>query len=237
LTEPIQVDHPNLLLAKTRLRRMLRFWALLFVAMGAVAWIALGDTHPLAAVQWLAAGLLFVLSSQPAFLVLAAALWGISITSLIPGAAVLLGADPLAILLDTGLFETIVLIFVRVVFAVMAMNQFLFYRMLYGTERMTGIEDSLPDIPEVVPNKTNLLARISAGIALIALIGVGLAWVTLHGQSARYLLHSCAIFASYAVGIGLGSAFSPTDKRGLALIGIFFGALVFLLALSAAPRI
>ena len=237
MTEPLQVDHPNLQLASKRLRRMLRFWALLFAAMGATAWIALRSSHPLAAVEWIAAALLFAFGSQPAFLVLASAIWGISITSLIPGAAVLLGPDPLGILFATGTFETIVLIFVRIVFAVMAMNQFLFYRMLYGTERMSGLDESLPDIPEVIPNRTDLLARASAGLATIALILVLIGWAGLNGTTAQYVLHAAAIASTYAVGLGLGTAFSPTDRRGTALLAVFIGALTFLLALTAALRV
>lgn len=237
MPELVDIDHPNLQLASTRLRRMLRFWALLFTAMGVVTWFALNQSHPLAAAQWLLASLLLAVGSQPIFLVLAAVLWGISITSLIPGAAVLLGPDPLAMLLETGAFETIVLIFVRFVFAVMAMNQFLFYRMLYGTKRTTGLDESLPAIPEVIPNRSNLIARISAFLASIAVIGSAVAWVTLQGPGAILLLHISAIFASYAVGLALGVAFSPTDRRGLAMFGILFGVLGFLLALSATPRV
>jgi hypothetical protein len=216
---------------------MLRFWALLFAAMGATAWFALGSSHPLAAVEWLAAALIFALGSQPAFLVLASAIWGISITSLIPGAAVLLGPDPLGILFATGTFETIVLIFVRIVFAVMAMNQFLFYRMLYGTERMSGLDESLPDIPAVIPNRTDLLARASAGLATIALIMVLVGWAGLNGSPAQFVLHAAAIASTYAVGLGLGTAFSPTDRRGTALLAVFVGALTFLLALTASTRV
>jgi hypothetical protein len=237
LTEPIEVDHPNLQLASKRLRRMLRFWALLFAAMGGTAWVAMGDVHPLTAFQWIAAAVLFALGSQPALLVLASALWGISITSLIPGAALLLGPDPLGILFASGVFETIVLIFIRIVFAVMAMNQFLFYRMLYGTERMNGLDESLPDIPEVIPNRTNLLARIASGLASLAIIIILVSWVALQQGISRYLLHGAAIAATYAVGLGLGTAFSPTDRRGAALFAVFFGALAFLLALTAAPRV
>lgn len=214
---------------------MLRFWALLFAAMAAVAWITLGETHPLTALSWLGAALLFVVGSQPALLVLAAVLWGLSIASLIPGASVLLGPDPLSTLFDGSLAETIVLVFVRAVFAVMAMNQFLFYRLLYGTARMSGLKETLPDIPEVIPNRTSMLSRISAALAVLALAGVALGWSGPGNAPTRYILHGSAIFASYAVGFGLGSAFSPTDQRGLALFGVFFGALGFLLALTAAP--
>jgi hypothetical protein len=234
LTEPIEVNHPNLQLAQKRLRRMLRFWAILFAAMGGTAWVAMGDSHPLTAFQWIVAALLFALGSQPAFLVLASALWGISITSLIPGPALLLGPDPLGILFASGVLETIVLIFVRVVFAVMAMNQFLFYRMLYGTDRMSGLDESLPDIPEVIPNRTNLLARVSSVLALLA---IAISWIALQQSISRYLLHGAAIAATYAVGLGLGTAFSPTDRRGVALFAVFLGGLAFLLALTATPRV
>ncbi|MGD8634804.1 MAG: hypothetical protein PVF85_14620 [Anaerolineales bacterium] len=237
MTEPISAAHPNLQLARKRLQRMLRVWALLFAAMGVTAWVAMHTTHPLTSVGWLLAALLFALGSQPAFLVLAAVIWGISITSLIPGAAGLLGPDPLSILFAGGLLEQIVLIFIRVVFAVMAMNQFLFYRMLYGTERMTGLDESLPDIPEVIPNKTDLLAQISAGIAAVAMIIVAIGWLVDYAGAARYLLHGAAIAATYAVGLGLGCAFSPTDKRGSALLSVFLGALTFLLALTSAPNV
>ncbi len=216
---------------------MLRFWALLFAAMGGTAWIVMRDSHPLAAVQWLAAAALFALGSQPIYLVLAAALWGISIASLIPGAAILLGPDPLGILFAGGVFETIVLIFVRIVFAVMAMNQFLFYRMLYGTERMSGLDESLPDIPEVIPNHADLLGQISSGLAGVAIVAIILGWTILPAALSAFVLHGAAITAMYAVGLGLGTAFSPTDKRAAALLGVFFGALAFLLSLNAISRV
>lgn len=214
---------------------MLRFWALLFAAMGVTAWIALRATHPLAALQWIAAAALFALGSQPAYLVLASALWGLSITSLIPGSADLLGPDPLGLLFAGGVFETIVLIFVRIVFAVMAMNQFLFYRMLYGTERMSGLDESMPHIPEVVTNKTNLLGTVAAALAAVALLAVLTGSVVLSGPTAQLMLQGAAIAAMYAVGLGLGTAFSPTDKRATALLGVFFGALAFLLAFNSTP--
>lgn len=237
MTRTVQADHPNLQLARKRLLRMLRVWALLFAAMGVTAWVALHETHPLTAAGWLLAALLFALGSQPAFLVLAAVIWGISITSMIPGAAVLLGPDPLGILFAGGLLEKIVLIFIRVVFAVMAMNQFLFYRMLYGTERMSGLDESMPDIPEVIPNRTNLLAQISSAIAIIALVVVLVGRSGIYAETERYFLHAAAIAATYSVGFGLGCAFSPTDKRGTALFSVFIGALTFLLALSSTPGV
>lgn len=235
--EPLAPDHPNLQLARTRLRRMLRFWALLFGAMGIVVWITLRQTHPLAAGQWLFASVLFALGSQPAYLVLASTLWGLSISNLIPGAATLLGPDPFVLLLDTGAFETMVLVFVRLVFVVMSMSQFLFYRILYGTERMTGLDESLPDIPEVVPNNSNQLARAAQYLALVAALGVAAAWFITAADAVRLILHLSAVLGSYAVGLGLGAAFSPTDNRGQALFGVFIGAVGFLGALMSAARI
>jgi hypothetical protein len=122
------------------------------------------------------------------------------------------------------------LIVVRVIFMASAWNQFLLYRLLYGTQTGHGLEAGKPDIPEVVPNHTNRLAW-SARLVGFAALAADLLAIPLRTSSiAPHLLSGGVGAAILAIGLGAGVAFSPTDKRDSALVAVALGVIAFFLA-------
>jgi hypothetical protein len=212
----------------------MRIWALLFAAMGLLLLGTLRDSHPTASIIWFASAALLLLSRQPLLLAYVAIQWGISLTTLIPGVAIITGPDPLSYLFDSGVLETIVLVGVRLVMIVTAINQFLFYRMLYGTESIRELHPDLEPIPEVVPNQTGgyaLAARLSGFLGLFfTLLSIPLGQT---GASPE-LLNLALGFGTLGMGVGLGVAFSPTTRRGIALVAVVLGGFSFLLAILIA---
>lgn len=231
--QALSADHPNLKLAATRLQRLQWIWAALFSGMAVLAWFTVGEVYPLTALPWLAAALLLAVMLQPALLALVALLWALSLVALIPGMAAVFGPDPISEVFSGGAIETVGRAAVRVLLAGVAWNQFLFYRMLYGTERMVGLDSDLPDIPEVVDNRSDALAVASSVLgaagAAATLLGSALAGVP-GGHALIQLAYHSSIFA---LGLGLGAAFSPTSQRRWALIGALLGILTFLGSLAA----
>ena len=229
----LSVDHPNLRLAATRLQRLQWIWGALFGGMAVLAWFTVGDVYPLAALPWLAAALLLAFLLQPALLALVALLWGLSLVALIPGMATVFGPDPISEVFSGGTIETVGRAVVRVLLAGVAWNQFLFYRMLYGTKRMVGLDSDLPDIPEVVDNRSDALAVASSVLGAAGAVATLLS-LTLSGRPAGHALVQLAYHVSiFALGLGLGAAFSPTSQRRWALIGALLGILTFLGSLAA----
>jgi hypothetical protein len=230
--EMLPIDHPNLQLARRRLQRTQWLWALLF---GAMAWLSFGllrAEHPLAFVAWAAGAVLLVIEPQPLLLALVALMWALSLTSLVPSVATLTGPDPLGLLFDTGSLETLVLIFIRLVIVVTAMNQFLLYRMLYGTRKTAGLSEDMPDIPEVVPNRADGYALAAALLGMLSILG-GVGGIPLaargYGGQALGISIDAAVFA---IGFGVGSAFSPTSRRSASLLGVGLGTAGYLLAIA-----
>ena len=230
----ISADDPNLQTARKRFRRTMLAWGIILGLVGLLSTLVLRERYPLAALPWLITAALLLIGSQPAFLALVAVQWGLSIVTLIPGIGGQLGPDPLSYILESGLFEAAVLVAVRIIMVVTAFNQFLFYRLLYGTERMTGLEEGFPPIPPVIENRTNLLAQIARGLGLLAVFTAFIAGVFLRDQISTFLLPVAVGIATYAIGFGVGSAFSPTDRRGAALTGVGLGSLGFLMAMIIA---
>jgi hypothetical protein len=122
------------------------------------------------------------------------------------------------------------------VLALMAWNQFLFYRLLYGTASMASGAERLPPIPEVVPNQTRGLTyyawagSLAGGLCL----ALGLRLPTLAVAAA---LQSAALgLAVLAIGLGVGVAFSPTQHRGAALAAVVIGGFVFTAVIASLPR-
>lgn len=212
-------------------------WAALSAGMAALAATVLGRDDPLAgglaAAPWLVTALLLAIDQQPAYLALAAVQWALSLVALLPGARPPFGPDPLGLLLADSSVETIMLALVRVFLAAMLWNQFLFYRMLYGTASATGLDASLPPIPEVVRNRTDSLALWSRLLGPIGLL-VCLASVALRTSGLGQLgLDVALAMATLAIGLALGAAFSPTTRRAAALTGLGLGGLAFLSILVA----
>ena len=234
MSKKLSVDDPNLQLAALRLQRTLRVWAFLFAGMGLLLVGTLRDQFPTAPVIWFGSAAVLLLSRQPVLLALVAIQWGLSLITLIPGVAQFTGPDPLSYLFDSGILETLVLIGVRLVMVVTAVNQFLFYRMLYGTESIRDSHPDLTPIPEVVPNHTGQIAL--AG-RLLGFLGILLTLLSVplasHGLDNDFL--SLAIASStMALSFGLGVAFSPTQRRGTALTAVVLGGAAFMLAILIA---
>lgn len=227
MSKTITPDHPNLVLAVNRVKRIFWAWGGLFLIMAIFTATILGRSHPLAPLPWLIAGLLVALGRQPAYLGLVAVLWGISIVSLIPNASSLIGPDPISQILELGTIEGIALGVVRLLLLIMAWNQFMFYRMLYGTEQMSGLPNDMPPIPAMFPNRTGQIAKMSR---LIGVLGLVLVWGSILIPSDTMAINF--LTASYAtsilsVGMGVGVVFSPTAERKIALSAIGIGLVVF----------
>lgn len=230
MPEKLPVDSPNLQLAAQRMKRTMWLWALFFAAMGLLSLGASSGSYPLITFAWLLTAVLLALGRQPVFLALAAVHWGLSLAFFVPGLNALIGPDPLEALFEASTLETIVLIVVRVIFMASAWNQFLLYRLLYGTQSGHGLEEGKPDIPEIIPNRTNRLAW-AARLVGFAALAADLFTIPLRTSPVALHLLSGAVGASIlAIGIGTGVAFSPTDKRGTALGAVGLGAIAFLLA-------
>lgn len=225
---------PNLQAAVGRLRRTQWAWAALLAALAALALAsAPSGVHPLSALPWAAAAVLLALGPQPALLALVALLWALSLAALTPAARAALGPDPLGLIFGGGGIELVALAGVRLLLAVAAWNQFLFYRMLYGTAQASGLDPALPIVPEVVRNRSDSLALASMALGGLGLLSawVGAAMLPASASAGARALGAGA--AAFALGLGMGAAFSPTRRRGAALAGAGLGALAFLSAFIA----
>ena len=183
------------------------------------------------ALGWFAAAALMALLPQPALLSLSAALWALSLLAWIPGVGAALGNDPFTVLLQPGPFESLGLAVVRLLLAAMAWNQFLFYRMLYGTGGAAGLDAGLPPIPEVIRNLSDRWSLAARALGAMALVVALLAWVV--PPSLRPSgLQAGVVLASFALGLGLGAAFSPTQRRGAALLGVGLAGIAIVASLA-----
>ncbi|MGA9532446.1 MAG: hypothetical protein WBR18_06990 [Anaerolineales bacterium] len=233
MPEPLTADNPNLQLAKRRHRRIQWIWAALFAGMAVLAYATVGSANPWSILPWAVAAILLAVWVQPVLQALVAVLLGLSLVTLFPGLAQVFGGDPIAEVFPSGAIEIVGQAVVRLVLAVTAWNQFMLYRMLYGTARGSGLADDQPPIPEVIRNDTNqmaLLAAALAGLALIASVAATVPAVAALRQDGAQIGFAISLLA---IGIGLGTAFSPTDRRGLALISTSAGMVAFLIALAA----
>ena len=228
---PPAADHPNLLVAVGRLRRLQWMWAVLFGALGGLALASAGLHQPLIPLTWITIAALLVLRPEPLFLALVASAWGLSMVFLVPGVRLMLGGDPISRLFASGTVELVAMAIVRILLLVTAWNQFLFYRLLYGTQGAAGLDPSLAPVPAVLPNpsdRTAITARLLGFLALMA----SLASVPLAGGAAGLSSLSLAYGGSVlSVGLGLGSALVPTRRRTMALWGVGLGCAAMLAAL------
>ena len=150
---------------------------------------------------------------------------------LVPGTSLALGVDPITQLLGGGPVEAVALAVVRLVLLVTAWNQFLFYRMLYGTEAAAGLDPSLAPIPTVIPNPSDRVAVWARLLGFLGLMAAVLAIPVADPRLRPNLLGAAYSGAVFAVGLGLGAAFVPTLRRGMALTGVVLGSLALLAAL------
>jgi len=236
VTSTLSTDTPNLKLGVSRLRRVLWGWALLLAALGALHLTPMRSEPVvpslLAALPYLACAALLASSLQPSYLAMVAAVWGLSVILLVPSVGAVFGADPLGVLLGNSSVERIVVALVRILFMVTAWNQFLFYRLLYGSASFHGVGPPPPFIPPMVENRTDRMAEWSGMLGFLSLMAPILAMGLQGAGLSRPILQVSLVLATFGLGAGLGSAFSPTSRRGTALRGMLLGALGYLLTLA-----
>ena len=201
--------------------------------------VSLGE-HPVSGLPFIAIGFFCLRWGDPALLAAAAVLLGFSIVPTVAPGISILGPEPVLVLTERlGWLENIALIAAKGFLAYSAINQFFLYR-LYGTERATSEATDLDIIPAMVTNRTDSLARWARSAALIAagsgLVALGLRAFDPYAFSTRVVTEMCGSLGVVALGLGLGAAFSPTDERRAALLGLglgflsYVGAVVILLA-------
>lgn len=223
---------PNLQQAGARLQRILWIWAALFIGMALLTYFTLGRDYPLNPLPWLLVGLIMLLALQPATLAIVAVMWALSLISIMPALGFVFGPDPISQVFSGGVVETVGRAAVRIILAITAWNQFLMFRMLYGTKGSTGLPQDLPDIPEVVANRTHLFAWGSLLAGALGVIAALAGLLPLAAQTSLLLVQISFNLSLLALGAGLGAAFSPTTFRRGALIGLLLGALSFLGAMA-----
>jgi hypothetical protein len=227
MPEELSPDHPNLISAAQRMQRICWAWATVSLLFAVLTYGTVGETYPLAALPWLLHGLLLVRNQQPLFLGLTAVLWGISVLNLLPGISGLVGPDPLTVIFETSVIEKIAFGVVRFLLLLMAWNQFMFYRILYGTAEMNGLDDDLPIVPEIILNWSDVLAVVAPAIGILGMVTT---WVTVLPTTGTLrtvlaeVAYACIIFS---IGLGIGVTFSPTSRRRLALFAVGLGLLSF----------
>jgi hypothetical protein len=103
---------------------------------------------------------------------------------------------------------------------------------LYGTKGASGLPENLPDIPEVIKNRTRWFALGSLIAGSSGLIADLASMLPLTPQTSLLLAQAGINLGLLAIGAGLGAAFSPTQHRRTALFGLLSGALSFLGAMA-----
>ena len=235
MPETLSPETPNLRLAVGRLRRTLWVWAALLAALAALQWFALQRApDPVALIEVLGLlliALLISLDPQPAYLALVAVIWGASIVRLVPGVAAVFGPDILVALVGDSWLEQLAAAIVRLLLMVTAWNQFMLYRLLYGTAQFHAADPQAPVIPEIIPNRAPRLAIIGRWMAAAA-VALALAAIPLADPPGRWVaLHTSLVLATIALGLGLGAAFSPLPRRAPALQAITIATTAYLMAL------
>lgn len=235
MPDTLPPETPNLRVAVGRLRRTLWVWAALFAALAGLQWFALQRApDPVALID--ALGLLLValviaLDAQPAYLALVAVVWGVSLVRLLPGVAAAFGPDVLVALVGDSLLEQLAAAIARLLLMITAWNQFMLFRLLYGTAQFHGTDPQAPIIPEVIRNRAPRLAAAGRWMAAAAL-ALALGAIPLVDPAARaILLHSALLLATVALGLGVGAAFSPLPRRAPAMQTIVMASAAYVLAL------
>ncbi len=226
-------EHPNLVRAASRFRRISLAWAALFAGTGLLSLIGQPGVAP---VLWVIGAVLLAVEPQPALLAMVAVGWGLTLLGVAPDLNRVIALDPVGALFSAGWLESLSLGFVRLILAIMAWNQFLFYRLLYGTRSMTGLTENLPDIPEVIPNRTGRLTGYSWAAGVVGGLALLLSAVPEALPIERPLQTAALGFAALSIGLGVGVAFSPTHRRGTALTAVVLGGFLFLGSVAALRR-
>jgi hypothetical protein len=225
---------PALLAGVKRLQRVQQVWGVLLVGLGLFTEMAATSEHPVAGLPFIAVGLLAFRLAEPALLATVGTLMAFSIVPTINPRLTILGPDPVLILGAPSFLELLAIVVGKAIIVLTVANQFFLYRFLYGTSRASTEDPSQAIIPEMVPNRTNGLARWARWIAIAALIfalgSLLLRFVDPDPFIPRLWAEIGGSLATIAVGFGLGAAFSPTDLRRAALWGVSAGATAYVVA-------
>jgi hypothetical protein len=200
--------------------------------MAALTFTALGSSHILRAVPWVVGALLFAFGRQPAYLALASISWGLELVHLVPGAEAALGPNPLSASLGSGPLELLGYAVLEAVMMVTAWNQFMFYRMLYGTQAFSGLDPEAPAIPEIVPNRSSQLAWAAFLMALGSVIAAAAAIPLAQQARMSWAVDAAIGLSQLALGLGLGVVVSPTARRELAIASVFISTAGFAFSLA-----
>jgi hypothetical protein len=233
MPKTLSATDPNLLKAVQRLTRSHYIWAALFVGLGLLTQFVAAPRHPFAGLPFIIIGLVCLRWRDPALLGAVAVLFALSVAPTFYSKITILGPDPLTEVISPGGLEIAALALGRLLLAYVAVTQFLFLRLLYGTARATTDDPDLPLIPEMVPNRTNAQARWARGAAVAAVV-IALATLFLTNIELESLIRAGAELAgslgAIAIGLGFGAAFAPTDERPAALLGVGLGAISYIAA-------
>lgn len=190
--------------------------------------------HPVAGLPFIAIGFFCLVWGDPALLAATGTLFAFAIVPTVNPVLMLLGPDPIVRLAGLSGWEVVIIVLVKGVLAFTAMQQFFLFRLLYGTERMVSDTPNLDLIPPLVTNRTDIYARWSrsTGIAAAALAALAAGFVMVDPQAlaTRFTAELAGALGATALGLGVGAAFSPTDERPAALLGMGTGAAGYLAA-------
>jgi ABC-type antimicrobial peptide transport system permease subunit len=235
----ISTKDPHLQTAVGQLKRTCLTTGWIMIGFGLLTQIValvVEPVHPVAGLVYLALGLMLLRWNEPALLGATAVIFILSLTPTLNREATVLGPDPVVRLFNAGLLEVLVLTVMKLFLAWSAFSQFQQFRLLYGTERMMSNDPTLRPIPPMVPNRTNRLAGLAR---LSSLVGLALGVVSLIGvfiapgaDPISLLAETGGALGSFALAVGLGVAFSPTDRRPHALAGASAGVIAYFVALA-----
>jgi hypothetical protein len=237
MSKTLSKSDPHLQEAVKRLDRTQKTTGWILIGYGALTQIVAISAiplHPVAGLPFIAAGFFTLIWGDPALLALSAVLFAFAIVPSVNPALSLLGPDPIVQVTGLGGWELLIVVGVKAVLAFSAIQQFLLFRLLYGTERASSEDPDLAVIPPMVTNRTDRLARWARSTGLIAgataLLALGFLFVDPAALATRVAAELTGALAVMAAGLGLGAAFSPTDERPAALLGLGIGLASYLLA-------
>ncbi len=232
---------PNLLAGVRRLKRAQQVWGALLIGLGLVTELAATSEHPVAGLPFIAIGLFALRWAEPALLATVATLMAFSIVPTINPRLTILGPDPVTKLAALSFIEQTALVVGKILITLTAANQFLLYRFLYGTERASSDEPDLALIPAMVPNRTDGLARGARWFGLIGAVlsagGLLFLFVDAAAYQPRILAEMGGSVATAAIGLGVGTAFSPTSERQAALTAVVLGLGAYVAAAAVLLRV
>jgi hypothetical protein len=241
MPKTLSKNDPSLIASVERLRRVQQVWGLLLLSWGAVTEAAGLPNHPVSGIPFIAIGLGCLLWREPALIAAVAALMAFSIAPGLNPRLTILGPDPVVVFGSLNLLETIAIVVGKALIVLTATNQFLLYRFLYGTARATGGDPDQPIIPAMVPNRSDGLARAARWLGLggfaLSLVALLFTFVDPSAYLPLILAEMAGSLAVIAVGVGVGTAFSPTDERRAALLAVGAGLMTYIVCTLTLVRL